>query len=603
MRKRICLVFLLPTLLTAGSGTAGADPVTWPVDLPDRHLTSNFMEYRSGRFHAGLDFKTQSRMGFPVRAVEDGWIRRVRSSPGAYGRAVYLQGVSGRTYVYAHLMRFNDDLRRRVRARQAEEGTYRVQLSWGQGSLPVKAGRVLGLSGQSGTTGPHLHFEVRDNQQRPLNPQDHGFAPADTFAPVIHTVRAWPASAAARIQGRPVEHVVNVDGAGDLPPLHVTGPVAFSARIVDRSDVMGHRLEPWRITVQVDAETVYECRNERFSFSENSLQRLEWATGAAPSEAAGIREHWLHRRPGTDLYGRAGGLWFNDLPDGTHRVRILAEDRAGGRTEAAFDLVVGSAETSEAWAAEPRGLRDLPTAGLVVTPFFTTGQAGSDLSLRRLSAEAGDPVLADTWLVTWPVHGGAELEVAGAQSLSPAGPAAVFAAADWPVDGPVPVVWPASDRALSDGPGVGVYRFDSTDGWEYVGPADQSSPLAGFLLETPGLHAVLKDPTPPMFQAAAAPIVVDPDPVGSVGGVTLPRWTVFPVTVRDAGSGVAAETIRASLNGGRLIVEPDLIRDRVLVELPDSLAPGRHELILEAADEAGNVSTATYRLFCTEETP
>ena len=80
--------------------------VRWPLDLPTRYLTSNFMEYRSGRFHAGLDLKTQSRTGFAARAVEDGSIVRVRATPFAYGRAVYLLGNSGRTYVYAHLSRF-----------------------------------------------------------------------------------------------------------------------------------------------------------------------------------------------------------------------------------------------------------------------------------------------------------------------------------------------------------------------------------------------------------------------------------------------------------------------------------------------------------------
>ena len=34
---------------------------------------------------------------------------------------------------------------------------------------PVTAGQVLGLSGQSGTGGPHLHFEVR-RKRRPQDP-------------------------------------------------------------------------------------------------------------------------------------------------------------------------------------------------------------------------------------------------------------------------------------------------------------------------------------------------------------------------------------------------------------------------------------------------
>ena len=40
--------------------------------------------------------------------------------------------------------------------------------------------------------------------------------------------------------------------------------------------------------------------------------------------------------------------------------------------------------------------------------------------------------------------------------------------------------------------------------------------------------------------------------------------------------------------------------DRVLVELPDNLAPGRHELFLDAADEAGNETLKPVLIDCRE---
>ena len=87
------LMAWMPPLLAAEPDTTDIE-LRWPLDLPTRYLTSNFMEYRSGRFHAGLDLKTRSRPGFAARAVEDGSIVRVRSTPFAYGRAVYLLGQS-----------------------------------------------------------------------------------------------------------------------------------------------------------------------------------------------------------------------------------------------------------------------------------------------------------------------------------------------------------------------------------------------------------------------------------------------------------------------------------------------------------------------------
>ena len=142
MERHPALRFFLLLLVQASAAVtvarAAGDPEpVWPLDLETRYLTSNFMEYRPGRFHAGLDFKTNSREGYAARAVEDGWILRVRATPGAYGRAVYLRGASGKTYVYAHLSRFNDPLRKLVREKQAASGRYRTRLSFGEGAMPV----------------------------------------------------------------------------------------------------------------------------------------------------------------------------------------------------------------------------------------------------------------------------------------------------------------------------------------------------------------------------------------------------------------------------------------------------------------------------------
>jgi len=296
-----------------GVGDAATAPLRWPLDLPAHWLTSNFMEYRGGRFHAGIDLKTRETEGFPAYAVEDGWISRVRATPGGYGRAVYLRGASGRTYVYAHLGRFNDRLGALVAAAQQRDGAYRVELEPAPGSLPVRRGEVLGLTGQSGTTGPHLHFEVRDDSGRPLDPLAAGFAVRDTIAPVIHHLRALPANPAARLEGGPDARRLPVAGqawtGGLAPTLRVAGPVAFSALIVDGTDPAGHRLEPALIELHLDGQCVYRRANESFDFAQNAQQRLEWL------ECAGLRDQWLHRDGAVTLAGREGGGAQGDQGD------------------------------------------------------------------------------------------------------------------------------------------------------------------------------------------------------------------------------------------------------------------------------------------------
>ena len=61
-----------------------------PLDIP-LVLSGNFGEFRGNHFHTGLDFKTQGREGFPVLAVANGVVTRVKVSPWGYGKALYLK--------------------------------------------------------------------------------------------------------------------------------------------------------------------------------------------------------------------------------------------------------------------------------------------------------------------------------------------------------------------------------------------------------------------------------------------------------------------------------------------------------------------------------
>lgn len=100
-----------------------------------------------GRLHAGVDIA--AKRGAPVVAVADGIVIERGRSP-TYGRYVALRHAEGLTTFYAHLGGIDIDM---------DEG------------VPVRAGETVGRVGSSGSsTGPHLHFEIRDRRERPLNP-------------------------------------------------------------------------------------------------------------------------------------------------------------------------------------------------------------------------------------------------------------------------------------------------------------------------------------------------------------------------------------------------------------------------------------------------
>lgn len=101
----------------------------------------------SGRLHEGVDISADT--GVPVRVAADGVVVAA-GEKGGYGRYVAVRHAEGLTTFYAHL------------------GAIGAGVKPG---LSVTAGQAVGRVGSTGTsTGPHLHFEIRDGQDRPLNP-------------------------------------------------------------------------------------------------------------------------------------------------------------------------------------------------------------------------------------------------------------------------------------------------------------------------------------------------------------------------------------------------------------------------------------------------
>lgn len=601
-----------PEVAVPGEAAAASTPAPrWPLDLPARWLTSNFMEYRDGRYHAGIDFKTQEREGFPAFAVESGWIERVRATPGGYGRALYLRGDSGRTYVYAHLARFDDAVERLVAAEQTRSGRYRVELEPPAGALRVERGQAVGLTGQSGTTGPHLHFEVRDAGNRPLDPLVAGFALRDTIAPVIHQVRALAASAATRLAGGATSARLAVAGGGAAraAPLRVAGPVAFSARVVEATDPAGHRLEPWRLELRLDGEVVCRRDNDTFDFADNAQQRLEWL------ELGPVREQWLHREPAVSVPGREGGRWYlgtdgAGLTPGRHRLELQATDRAGNRATAAWELDVLAPGTDPGpadggWEAEDvhvalgvKGHEDI-----ILAPLFEVIPESLASFVRRFDPGEGQPLLAPVWLAALPGAGldPAQTAQAGRQGLVPLGPGVRWAAAAWPVAGDLEVDLP--EGTVPSGRGgaeVLICRWAEGRWWPAGSPLAPVGPGGPrrFALGRPGDYAALADTVPPAI--ATAPLRARPHPGygPAVAGLTPPRWEIVAVPVSDSGAGVDPASPRARWDGRPLVVEPDLLRERVLVRIPDDAGFGQHRLELEVADLAGRRATATLAVAC-----
>jgi murein DD-endopeptidase MepM/ murein hydrolase activator NlpD len=163
-----------------------------PLGIP-LQLSAIFGDIRPNHFHMGLDFKTNQKEGIPIHAVSDGYVARIRISPSGYGRVLYINHPTGITSVYAHCSAFSNEIASFLKPYQIEAFSNNIDLKFEKDEFLVKKGQLIALSGNSGSsTGPHLHFEIRDTKsEHALNPLLHGFSITDVSAPVIQAIKIY----------------------------------------------------------------------------------------------------------------------------------------------------------------------------------------------------------------------------------------------------------------------------------------------------------------------------------------------------------------------------------------------------------------------------
>ena len=144
----------------------------FPIHPNQRNqLSAAYGELRSTHFHAALDIRTQRRTGLAVHATAAGYVSRIKIQILGYGRALYVQHPNGYTSVYAHLQSFSEELERWTIAQQYARRAFAVDLRPRPWQFPVQAGEIIARSGNTGSSkGPHLHFEIRDKDQRAIDP-------------------------------------------------------------------------------------------------------------------------------------------------------------------------------------------------------------------------------------------------------------------------------------------------------------------------------------------------------------------------------------------------------------------------------------------------
>ncbi len=323
--KIISLLYLIILLLITvipGNTLKGQDYI-WPTDA-SRALTSTFAEYRPGRFHAGIDIKTWGKTGYKIFAIADGYISRLRVSPFGYGKSLYLTLDSGETVVYAHLDGFCKELEDYIWAEQEKRGRYSIQLFLSLNQFRYKQGDFLGYTGQTGVGFPHLHFELRDANERPINPFLRGYVVADNAAPVITKISITPLNASSTVNNdwKPVVLSVQNIGSGQYiieQPLSLSGLVGFGLSAFDTMENITNKFGTYKNELYINDELVFSSTYDKFSYDDNNHAVLDREFRLAQNGRGNYYKLYLEDGNSLPFYAKKtsdyGTLYFQNQPD------------------------------------------------------------------------------------------------------------------------------------------------------------------------------------------------------------------------------------------------------------------------------------------------
>ena len=278
--KPLFLLFLWVSFLSFSQEKYPKNYFQNPLDIP-LELSGTFGELRSNHFHAGLDIKTQGKVGFKVFAVADGYISRIKVQQYGYGKTIYITHPNGYTSVYGHLSKFNTKIDAYVKRIQYKKENYETgNIFPKKGAFILKKGQIIAFSGDTGGSGgPHLHFEIRDTKtEHVINPILFGISIPDSKSPTIQSLLGYPLSEDARINQQNNSHKISIKHMGNgkyiADRITASGTIGFGIHVFDRLDNAWNKNGIYSLEMLVNGKRHYYHDVSTFSFAESKYLNL-----------------------------------------------------------------------------------------------------------------------------------------------------------------------------------------------------------------------------------------------------------------------------------------------------------------------------------------
>ena len=327
-------------LIFITSQILGQDYV-WPIGT-GKQLTSNFGEFRDKHFHMGIDIRTNSSIGHPIYAVQDGYIHRIATDFRGYGKVLYLKTNDYKIVVYGHLNEFSEQLENLLFELQNENQSYLVNKYFNQEEYPVKRGEIIGYSGNSGgSTGPHLHFELRNGIDQPLNPMTNGFPITDNIPPNFLDLSIIPLDERTQINGSPLPQSYSTVQLAPceyilIDTISVAGIIGITTQVIDKIQDATFSYQIEILELSVDSISAFSVHYDSLDFSESEYITTVYGQPVNnPKHNDFQKLYRLETCPKLTIHKDDKNGIIN-LTDGIHKVEIVASDAAQNKSTLTF---------------------------------------------------------------------------------------------------------------------------------------------------------------------------------------------------------------------------------------------------------------------------